>query len=393
MKNKKLFFVATVESSVNAFLLNHIRILSNYFEITVIVNTSDLSFLKKQGLNVKVISLNINRNVRIFSDFFCLFKLIIIFLKNKPIVVHSITPKAGLLAMLASFITLTPFRIHTFTGQVWVTKFGLRRYALKYFDHLIALLCTFCIVDSISQQKFLIKHNVVSKKKSFVFGSGSVSGVNLKRFKANKDVLVEIRKKLLIPKNVLIFIYLGRLNKDKGILDLAKAFSLIKSKNAFLLFVGPDEGDFVEKIKKLNSHKLDRLRFVNYTTVPEQYLAASNVLCLPSHREGFGSVIIEAAATNLPAIGSKIYGISDAILDKKTGLIHPPANDQAILKCIEFFIKNPSKIRIFGKAAKIRAKKEFDSNQMSNYWLNFYKYNVINTRSFKQSHPIEPCND
>jgi glycosyltransferase involved in cell wall biosynthesis len=373
----KICFVATVEMAINVFLLNHLKKLSEYYNLTVIVNTNDPFFLKKQGLNLKVIPLNIHRNIRIFSDFVCLIHLIYIFIKYKPNAVHSITPKAGLLAMLASFIALTPLRIHTFTGQVWVTQHGFKKYILKCFDQLIARLSTFNIVDSKSQQKFLINQNILSKNKSIVFGSGSLAGVDLKKFKPNKLFFSEIRSKLLISKKALIFIYLGRLTKDKGVLDLAKAFSLMNSKKAYLIFVGPDEGGFVKKITKINSHKLDKLRFVNYTKVPEQYLAASDVLCLPSYREGFGTVIIEAAATNVPAIGSNIYGISDAILDGKSGLFHPPGNPKAILKCMNFFLKNRSKIKVFGKTARARAIEDFDSNQMSNNWLDFYNRKII----------------
>jgi len=373
----KIYFIATLEMAINVFLLNHLKKLSKYYDLTIIVNTSDPFFLKKQGLNLKVIPLNIHRNIRIFSDFFCLIRLIYIFIKYKPNAVHSITPKAGLLGMLASFIALTPLRIHTFTGQVWATQHGFKKHMLKCFDQLIACLSTFNIVDSMSQQKFLISQNILSENKSIVFGSGSVAGVDLKKFKPNKLLFSKVRSKLLISKNALIFIYLGRLTKDKGVLDLAEAFSLMNSKKAYLIFVGPDEGDFVKKITKINSHKLDKLRFFNYTKVPEQYLAASDVLCLPSYREGFGTVIIEAAATKVPAIGSNIYGIADSILDRKSGLIHPPGNIKAILKCMNFFLKNRSKIKAFGKTARTRVINEFDSNQMSNNWLDFYNRKII----------------
>ncbi len=369
----KIFFLATVELAVNAFLLGHIKSLSKRFDVTVIVNTSDPLFLTKQGLDVEVISLNISRNVRILSDTYCLIRLIYIFIMLRPSVVHSITPKAGFLAMLASFIARVPFRFHTFTGQVWVTSHGLKRMALKYFDWLIARLATFNIVDSPSQQKFLINQKVLTKKTSNVLGMGSVSGVNLKRFKRSKKVLIEVRRELAIPEGAFVFIYLGRLNKDKGILDLALAFSSLKNKNTYLLVVGPDEDDFVEEMKMISGNNMDQLRFVAYTRTPEKFLAASNALCLPSYREGFGSVIIEAAAMGIPSIGSNIYGISDAIVNNKTGLLHEPRNIKNIEACMKFFLTNSDVVKKFGKAAKARAIKDFDSNLMSTHWLNFYK--------------------
>ena len=377
----KIYFVATVDFAINAFLLNHLKALSQHFDVAVVVNTDDPDFLFKQGINVKVTPLNISRNIHILSDIACLIRLVSIFIKYHPCAVHSITPKAGLLAMLAAFIARVPFRVHTFTGQVWVTSQGLKRLMLKSFDKLIASLASFNIVDSPSQQQFLIDEKVLCKESSVVFGLGSVSGVDLKRFKANKAAFNELRHTLGISECAFVFTYLGRLNKDKGVLDLAQAFSKIKDLNAYLLIVGPDEGGFVDEIKKINAHKLDQIRFIGFTKVPEQYLAASNALCLPSYREGFGSVIIEAAAMGVPAIASNIYGISDAVVNNATGLLHMPADVSSILDCLNAFLNNPKLVKNYGGAAKLRAVKDFDANLITAYWGQFYldkiSYNQI----------------
>lgn len=371
--NKRIFFLAAVDVSINAFLLNHLKALSQHFDVTVVVNTDDSDFLFKQGVNVKVIPLNISRNIHILSDIACLVRLISIFIKYHPSAVHSITPKAGLVAMLAAFVARVPFRVHTFTGQVWATKLGLKRLMLKSFDRLIARLATFNIVDSPSQQQFLIDEKVLCKKNSFVFGLGSVSGVDLKRFKASKATFNELRQTFGISDDAFVFTYLGRLNKDKGVLDLAQAFSKIKDSNAYLLIVGPDEDDFVDEIKKINAHKLAQIRFVGFTKVPEQYLAASNALCLPSYREGFGSVIIEAAAMGVPAIASNIYGISDAVVNNETGLLHILADVNSILNCLNTFLNDPKLVKKYGGAAKLRAVKDFDANLITAHWVDFYK--------------------
>ena len=372
----KIYFVATVEFVVNAFLLNHFKSLSKKFDITLIVNTNDPLFLVKQGVDVNVIPLNISRNIRFFSDIYCLVILIYIFLKKRPAAVHSITPKAGLLAMLAAFISMVPFRVHTFTGQVWANKHGSKRFILKSFDWLIARLSILNIVDSQSQQQFLIEEKVLTKETSIVFGLGSVSGVDLKRFKPSKKVSTDLRRELLIPQDAFVFTYLGRLNKDKGVLDLANAFSLIENKKAYLLIVGPDEGGFVDEIKKTNAHKLGKIRFVGYTQMPERYLTASNALCLPSYREGFGSVIIEAAAMGVPAIASNIYGVSDAVVNNQTGLLHRPADVSDILFCLSIFLNNQTLAKKYGLAAKLRVIKSFDSDLLTEHWLRMYLHNI-----------------
>jgi glycosyltransferase involved in cell wall biosynthesis len=188
----------------------------------------------------------------------------------------------------------------------------------------------------------------------------------------NEHMRVKVRLELAIPKRAFVFVYLGRLNQDKGILDLACAFANIQNSKAFLLIVGQDEGSFVEKIKVINTHKSSQVKFVDFTNKPEDYLAASDALCLPSYREGFGSVIIEAAAVGIPAIASDIYGISDAIINKHTGILHTPRDVSSILDAMQFFIKKSELVKKYGDAAMERAKVEFDAKVMSKYWLDFY---------------------
>jgi glycosyltransferase involved in cell wall biosynthesis len=372
MSKQKIFFVATVEFAINAFLKQHLLLLSKTFNVTVVVNTSDPSFLKKQGINVNVISLDIKRNINIFSDLIVLFSLFYLFLKNRPVSVQSITPKAGLLAMAAAYMARAPYKIHTFTGQVWVTKSGVFRYILKKLDTMIAFFSDYAFVDSPSQSQFLIDEKVLPLKKSIVFGSGSVSGVDLEKFKPCKKTYADVRSELSIPYDAFVFVYVGRLNAEKGVLELATAFSKIHDDKAYLVVVGPDEGGYSQKIKNLSNMNQERLRLIGFTIEPYRYLAASNALCLPSYREGFGSVIIEAAAMGVPAIASNIYGISDAVQNCKTGLLHSPKNSDQLLKCMEVFLSNPDLVAEYGAAAKKRAINEFDAKILTKYWLDFY---------------------
>jgi len=378
MKNSRtqIYFVATVEYAVNVFLLKHLEALSEHFDVSVMVNCDDSSFLKKRGVNAKVIPLKIKRNISLISDLFYLIKMILIFLKRRPGAVHSITPKAGLLAMMAAAFVRIPLRIHTFTGQVWANKTGAKRFVLKFFDWLISHLATFNFVDSFSQREFLVEQKVLIEQKSVVFGSGSVCGVDLKKFKSSKKLRDEIRVQLSVPSDAVVYIYLGRLTKDKGVLDLASAFSNIRDIRAYLIMVGPDEANLTDQIESLVGDNRDKLRLIGFSSEPQHYLAASDVLCLPSYREGFGSVIIEAAAMGLPSIASNIYGISDAIQNHKTGLLHPPRDIDAICECIKRFLLDSELIKTYGIAARKRAVSEFDANLLSKYWLDFYLHHL-----------------
>ena len=369
---KKIYFIATVEFAVNAFLINHLVSLSKYFSITVIVKTNDPNFLKKYDETIKVIPFNFDRKISFFNDFIALIKLIYIFLKEKPNVVHSITPKAGLISILASSITMIPIRIHTFTGQVWKNKKGFNRLFLKFIDSLIGRLTTFNIIDSPSQKEFLLSQGVIKKNNSIVFGSGSVAGVDFNKFKKSKIVKTRVRSELSIPQDAFVFIFLGRLNYDKGILDLAYAFSKINIKNVFLIIVGPDENNLTNTIKKYCKNNIQNLRIIPHSTMPQDFLNASDVICLPSLREGFGSVLIEAASIGVPSIASNIDGICDAVQHNKTGILYNHNVDDALLNSMLHLLENPKLVKKLGLNAKNRVIREFDSNILTKHWLKFY---------------------
>ena len=373
MKNKfKICFVASVDTAITSFLANHLRELAKLYELTIITNTSNPALLSEIGVDANLIQIKFSRKIDFFADVYCLVKLVQIFMRTRFASIHSITPKAGLLAMLAARICFIPTRVHTFTGQVWATKTGLKRSFLKFIDRLLGKMTTHNFVDSPSQRDFLVRQKVLNEQKSIVFGSGSVSGVDLKQFMPNEHMRLKVRLELAIPKGAFVFIYLGRLNQDKGILDLACAFAKIQNNKAFLLIVGQDEGGFVEKIKVINTHKSSQVKFVDFTNKPEDYLAASNALCLPSYREGFGNVVIEAAAMGIPAIASNIYGISDAIINEQTGLLHTPRNVKSIFDAMEHFLTKTKLVKKYGDFAMERVKTDFDACKISKYWRDFY---------------------
>ena len=372
VNRKSICFVATVEFAVSAFLLSHLKELSKYYDLTVIVNLKNPNFLIDKKLNIKLVNINFSRKINIISDLLSLVQLAYLFLIKKYDAVHSITPKAGLLAMIASFLTFTPVRVHCFTGQVWSTKSGLSRLFLKLIDKIIGNLSTQNIVDSKSQYDFLVKENVLNKDKALVFGSGSVSGVDLLKFKPNTKVKSSLRKKLKISPSSFVFVFLGRLNSDKGIHDLINAFISTDLKSAYLLLVGPDEENISSKFKGNQSNII----FSGLISSPQDFLAVSDVLCLPSYREGFGNVVIEAAATGVPSIVSNIYGLSDAIVLNKTGLSHEPHDVQEITKLMKSLFNNRKLVMDLGKAAKKRAISEFDSKILVKHWKIFYNHNL-----------------
>lgn len=360
--------------TVNAFLHEPICQLSEDNEIFVVANFSSNESVLCISDPGRLISVQIDRKISLYNDITALLKMIRVFHKHRFDIVHSLTPKAGLLTMLAAYIAGINIRIHTFTGQVWATKDGISRWILKNMDRLIGSLATHLLADSPSQRDFLIRQEVIREEKSHVLLQGSVSGVSLQRFKPNPQIRSELRKRLGIDETDMVFLFIGRITRDKGVLDLAEAFSIINKDNSKvqLLIVGPDENNIRTEIKVLTTTCGKQVHFVDFTNRPQDYMAAADILCLPSYREGFGNVIIEAAATGIPAIGSRIYGVIDAIVHGETGLLFEPHDINELATHMSLLATNMSFCRKLGSQARERVEKEFSSELLTDAWMKYY---------------------
>ena len=280
----------------------------------------------------------------------------------------SISPKAGFITSLSSFVARVQYRIHWFTGQIWVTKKGPIRFFYKILDKIIFYFSHHVLVDSDSQKKILISNNIITNKKSTVLLNGSVGGVNIRKFKFKRTHRDLLRKQLKISKNDFIFLYLGRINRDKGIIDLIKAFKKIENfYRTFLVLVGPIEDINIKNYIKNNQ----KIIYAGETSVPEKWFSAADILCLPSYREGFGSVIIEAGSCNLPTLGSNIYGIVDAIEKNQTGFFHEANNIADIKNKMIFIIENKKLVKKCGQKARKRVHNKFEENLFGKKFLEF----------------------
>jgi glycosyltransferase involved in cell wall biosynthesis len=375
-KNLPLVFLVTSHpmSAVN-FMMPHLRVLSNLVHFRVLANTQELDLLSSRGLDVPLEFVPVERQIRPFADVKALWCLFNKFRVERPVAVHTLTPKAGLLGMCAAYLARVPVRVHTFTGQVWVTRQGSMRWVLKTADKCIAALATDVLVDSPSQHNFLIQESVVSAKDSAVLGKGSICGVDTKRFSPSPLVRQQVRADMGSDADALVCLYLGRLNRDKGVMDLAAAFSQVADKNlrAELWVVGPDEDDMFSQMQTLLGPSVQQVRRVGYTNEPERFMQAADLFCLPSYREGFGSSVIEAAACGVPSLVSRIYGLTDAVVEGETGWMHEAGNVQDLAIQLDALLQNRTQLQQRGEAARVNVERMFEQSLITNAMLAFYK--------------------
>lgn len=370
---KKLCFVVSSSATALAFLKGPMQQLSRYYEIHLIANTTDTERLYEELPIKQFHFIPIERGLNPLHDFFTLFQITRFLRSNSFDALHSVSPKAGLMAMVGGFIARTPIRTHTFTGQVWANKKGVLHFILKNIDRLIAHCATHVLVDGVSQLNFLWKQNVVNKEAK-VLGKGSICGVSLTRFTPTIEIRKKRRFDLGINKDEWVFMFLGRLNKDKGVIDLINAFiQLNQAENSCSLYlVGHDE----EEIESRYSTLSNKIHFIPFDQKPETLLQACDTFCLPSYREGFGLSVIEASALEKPIICSDAYGLADTIIDHQTGLRHRMGDVHDLQQQLSYAIHHPEKMNAMGRAGREYVKERFSEEYLLTEWEKFYSENL-----------------
>jgi len=368
---RKICFVTTSPLIVNFFLVPHLLRLGRRYEVSLAVTLPGEVPLRPLP-GVDIIAVDIRRQIDPLHDASAWFRLRRLYRERAFDLVHSFGPKAGLLSASAGRMAGTRARVHTFTGQVWAARSGAMRALLRAADGATARMATHLLADSASQRDFLVQEGVAKPGQCRVLGMGSVSGVDLRRFRPDAAARRAVRSELGLNEETPMILYLGRITRDKGVLDLALAFGQVEG-SAVLAMVGPDEQGLRDEVLRLSAAAAPRLRFVDYTDVPERYLAAADLLCLPSHREGFGSVVIEAAAAGVPAVASRIYGVVDALVEGETGLLFEPGDARGLARQLSVLLTDRALREKLGAAARSRAVEHFSQDAALRALENLYE--------------------
>lgn len=372
---KKICWIVASPLTIKFFLEEHICAAANNYDLTIISNVKDSKYLQHLNVEVNVLPLSIERKISLVKDFVALILLIRILKKQQFDLVHSFSPKSALLGMVAAWLGRVPTRVHVFQGEVWANKAGFWRWFLKFLDKVVVFCSTHLLVVSRSEEQFLIGEGVVRSGQLTLMANGSICGVDVDRFRPDADMRSAIRDQFGISASDLLILYVGRLNPDKGLQELAEAFSRLAAERSdvHLLAVGPDEGHLRDLMRGV-AGSTERLHFADYTSTPEHYMAAADILCLPSYREGFGLVLIEAAATGLPTVASRIYGITDAVIDGETGLLFEVKNVDDLTWKLQQLLDNPPLRASLGENGRLRANQQFSGELVRAFLLRYYEH-------------------
>ena len=377
----KLIRITTAPISLHVLLRGQMRYMQEHgMEVTMVSSDGkELPVvLQQEGVPHHIIPMT--RRMTPFKDLRCLWLLYRYFKKEKPDIVHSHTPKAGLLAMLAAKMAGIPIRIHTIAGLRYVTTRGFSRRLLIKMEKWTGRAATHVWPNSFSLQQFIIDQQLVKKSKLEVIGHGSSNGVNLVRYSLTAlqpERLAETKKQIRFEEQLIYFLSVGRIVHDKGIDELVHAFLRVYENNKAtrLILVGAfeDEVDPVSDDTKKIIREHPGIIMAGWSDAVEYFMALSYALIHPSHREGFPNVLLQAGAMQCPIICSRIEGNVDIVTDRQTGLIFPVSNEDELYRQMQFALANPAAMRQYAQALRQQIEQFYNQPVIHGLLLNKYR--------------------
>ena len=369
---KKLVRITTVPISLEKLLENQARFFKTYYSVTLVSSQKEQlqKLAEEQGVNH--FSLEMTRKITPLQDLRCLLQLIRFLRKDKPHIVHTHTPKAGIVGMLAAFIAGVPLRMHTVAGLPLMEAKGLKKSILYVVERLTYRCATHVYPNARGLMDFIQEKKLAGKTPLKCIGNGSSNGIDLAYFnpgRVSKEQEMSFREKWNISKDDFVFLFIGRLVGDKGLNELVAAFEQLANKipNAKLLLVGPQEPtlDPLKQVTIASIEKNPKIVSTAYQQDVRPFLKMAQVFVFPSYREGFPNVVLQAGAMGIPCIVSDINGCNEIIENEVNGLIVPPKSIQPLSEKMYSLYKDPEKRAIFIDRTKERIATNFER---THYW-------------------------
>ncbi|WP_140937934.1 glycosyltransferase family 4 protein [Sphingobacterium lumbrici] len=351
MNKVKLIRITTVPTSLKILLKGQHRFMSeNGFDVIGISSSGEELQDVEREENIRTIAVEMTRTISPFKDLKSVWQLYKIFKKEKPQIVHTHTPKAGTVGMLAAKLAGVPHRLHTVAGLPLLVAKGKKRKLLDFVEKITYRCATKIYPNSVGLYDIILENKYTSKGKLKVIGEGSSNGIDTSHFNPaliSEQQKQELKNSLGIKPEDFLFVFVGRIVADKGINELVAAFknSKLQVPNSKLLLVGDFETALdpllPETLKEMDTNP--NIISVGYQSDVRPYFAISDCLVFPSYREGFPNVVMQAGAMGLPSIVTDINGCNEIVKDGFNGLIIPAQNQEKLYEKMLFLLENPEK--------------------------------------------------
>lgn len=370
---RKLYRLTTISCSFNELLKGQLRFLNNYYDVTAVASDTGTLCSVEQQQGVKTIDITMAREISLWQDIKSLVALYRLFRRDRPDIVHANTPKASLLGMVAAWLARVPHRIYTVTGLRFETTSGLLRFVLKTMERITCLCATKVIPEGDGVRDTLLRERITRKPLKKIL-NGNINGVDLRYFSRTEEVMSEAEKLRLEGK--FTFIFVGRMVKDKGMNELVAAFDRLSREydNVALRLVGR----FEQNLDPLMPKTMDiiqnnaNIQLDGYQCDVRPYIAASDVLLLPSYREGFPNVIIQAGALGLPSIVTDISGCNEVIINNENGVIIPKRSEEALYIAMRDIYLSPQRWQDMASRARDMVAERYEQTELWNALLEMY---------------------
>ncbi|MGV6945621.1 glycosyltransferase family 4 protein [Sphingobacterium kyonggiense] len=343
---KKLIRITTVPISLKILLKGqHKYMQENGFEVLGVSSPGNELFEIRNVEGINVVELLMTRKISPIQDLISLWNFYKLCKKERPEIVHSHTPKAGIIGMLGAKLANVPIRLHTVAGLPLMESIGLKRTVLNFVEKITYKSATYVLPNSKGLYDFILKNNFTTSSKLKIIGNGSSNGIDTRYFSKlsfDADTIIRLKSELNIQSDDFVFIFIGRLVRDKGIKELVSAFSKFNSNKIKLLLVGKQEPD----LDPLSNETLDEIKnnkeiiSVGFQNDIRPFLAISDALVFPSYREGFPNVVMQAGSMELPSIVSDINGCNEIIVQNLNGLIVPVKSENKLFEAMMYMLSN-----------------------------------------------------
>ena len=371
----KLLRLTTVDISLNSLLKGQLRYLSQYFEVVGVAADTGVLQQVSEREGVRVVDLPMHREISLWADCKSLWALVKLFRRERPDIVHANTPKASLLGMVAAALCRVPNRIYTVTGLRFETTQGVLRFVLKTMERITCLCATKVIPEGDGVKSILLRERITRKPMQKIL-NGNINGVDLEWYDRTESVMqraAEVRGDL----TDFTFVFIGRIVRDKGVNELVEAFSRLANERSDvrLMLVGRFEDDLdpLPQHTKKQIESNERISFVGYQSDVRPYLVASDVLVLPSYREGFPNVVLQAGAMGLPVIVTDVNGSDEAICSGVNGVIVPKYSSEVLYRAMSDMVSDRDATANMAAVAREMVASRFDQKDVWAALANMYK--------------------